>query len=274
MRAPARARGTLDASPTFPFSCSPDTVYNNLAAMLSEKPWRPDEVIFFCGSQLMCLCLGAVIIGVLDKVGVTAFKLPDGFGAVVVSTLSFQGATWGLIAFFLWQKDVDWRDFFGLRNSRWARALGWAILAVVILLPVLGELQALFASLLTRLGHPPGKEMAVQLVENTKSLWSRVYMGVFAVVLAPVAEEFIFRGMLFPFIRQLGYLRLAWLGVSALFALIHWDGATFVPLFVLALALTWLYVKTGNLLAPIAAHALFNAVNFAVLMTGDQAPVQ
>jgi hypothetical protein len=84
-------------------------------------------------------------------------------------------------------------------------------------------------------------------------------------VIAPVAEEFIFRGMLFPFVRQLGHPRLAWFGVSALFALIHDDRAIFVPLFVLALALTWLYEKTGNLLAPIAAHALFNAANLVLL---------
>ena len=38
-----------------------------------------------------------------------------------------------------------------------------------------------------------------------------------------------------------------------------------MPLFVLALALTWLYEKTDNLLAPIAAHSLFNAANLVVL---------
>jgi membrane protease YdiL (CAAX protease family) len=87
-------------------------------------------------------------------------------------------------------------------------------------------------------------------------------------VLAPVAEEFIFRGMLYPFVKQLGWPRLAWIGVSFAFALIHDDAATFVPLFVLALALTWLYEKTDNLLAPIAAHSLFNAANLVILCFG------
>ncbi len=97
-------------------------------------------------------------------------------------------------------------------------------------------------------------------------MWTIVYLGVFAVVIAPVAEEFIFRGMLFPFVKQLGFPKLAWFGVSALFALIHLNAPTFVPLFVFALALTWLYEWTDNLLAPITAHALFNAANFAVLL--------
>ena len=84
-------------------------------------------------------------------------------------------------------------------------------------------------------------------------------------MLAPVAEEFVFRGVLFPFVRQLGRPKLAWLGVSLLFALVHANVAAFLPLFVLALALTWLYEKTDNLLAPIAAHSLFNAANLVIL---------
>ena len=86
-------------------------------------------------------------------------------------------------------------------------------------------------------------------------------------MLAPVAEEFIFRGVLFPFVKQLGYPKLAWFGVSFLFALIHVNAPTLVPLFVLALVLTWLYQKTDCLLAPIAAHSLFNTANLIILFT-------
>jgi membrane protease YdiL (CAAX protease family) len=71
--------------------------------------------------------------------------------------------------------------------------------------------------------------------------------------------------MLYPLVKQLGRPRLAWFGVSFLFALIHWDAAAFVALFLLALALTWLYEKTDNLLVPITAHAFFNAVNLILL---------
>jgi hypothetical protein len=126
-------------------------------------------------------------------------------------------------------------------------------------------LQQVSAVVLTKLGWPPEDQMAVTLLANTKSWWMRIYLGVFAVALAPVAEEFIFRGMLYPFVKQLGWPRLAWIGVSFAFALIHDDAATFVPLFVLALALTWLYERTDNLLAPITAHSLFNAANLVIL---------
>jgi membrane protease YdiL (CAAX protease family) len=41
--------------------------------------------------------------------------------------------------------------------------------------------------------------------------------------------------------------------------------AIFLPLLVLAVILTFLYEHTGNLLAAITAHAVFNAMNFATL---------
>ena len=39
------------------------------------------------------------------------------------------------------------------------------------------------------------------------------------------------------------------------------------PLLLLALLLTWLYEKSGNLLAPISAHVAFNALNFVVFFS-------
>jgi membrane protease YdiL (CAAX protease family) len=233
--------------------------------MLSAKPWRGEVVLQFCGAQLFCFCLGLIMAGLLQKAGFAAFRPPDGFGAVLLGTLGFQGAAWLLILFFLRQHQVGWREALGFRGPQLPHTLLLAGLAVIVLLPVALGLQQVSAVVLTKLGWPPEEQIAVTLLANTKSWGMRIYLGVFAVVLAPVAEEFIFRGMLYPFVKQLGWPRLAWVGVSFAFAFIHYDAATFVPLFVLALALTWLYEKTDNLLAPIAAHSLFNGANLVLL---------
>jgi hypothetical protein len=233
--------------------------------MLSAKPWRGEAVLQFCGAQLLCFCLGLMISGLLQKAGLAAFQPPDGFGAVLLATLGFQGAAWLLILFFLRQHQTGWREAFGVYGPQLPRALLLALLLAIAILPVAWGLQFLSVDVLTRAGWPPEEQLAVTLLANTKSWWMRVYLGAFAVVLAPVAEEFIFRGILYPFVKQLGWPRLAWIGVSFAFALIHDDAATFVPLFVLALALTWLYEKTDNLLAPIVAHALFNTANLVLL---------
>jgi membrane protease YdiL (CAAX protease family) len=239
--------------------------------MLSEKPWRTEAVLQFCGAQIFCLCLGIATLGLLHKFGVHGFESDEDLGSVMVGTLCMQGVAWLLILFFLRQHGVGWMNAFGFRGPRISHpfllTLGFIFVFLVVLL-----LQWISINVLEKLGLPPENEAAVRLLTDAKSTWTIVYLGIFAVVIAPVAEEFIFRGMLFPFVRQLGFPRLAWFGVSALFALIHLNLPTFVPLFVLALALTWLYERTDNLLAPITAHALFNAANFVVLLWQIQHP--
>ena len=233
--------------------------------MLSPKPWRVETVILLFAGILSCLCMGIVTVGVLRKLGVEGFTSANSFGSVVVATLSFQGVAWGLIYFFVRIHGLDWRDAFGLRNPDLLKSLIIAILVLGLALPVVLFLQALSYQVLVHLGWQPTSERAVQLLADTHSLATKIYLGFFAVVIAPVAEEFIFRGVLFPFIKQRGWPKLAWIGVSLLFAAIHFNLPTFLPLFVLALAFTWIYDKTDCLLASITAHSLFNATNLVVL---------
>jgi hypothetical protein len=93
----------------------------------------------------------------------------------------------------------------------------------------------------------------------------RAIMGIVVIGIAPVGEELLFRGILYPAIKQAGFPHLALWGTSLLFAAIHANLAKFVPLLVLALVLTQLYERTNNLLAPIGAHVVFNALNFVLI---------
>ena len=263
--------------------------------MLSPKPWRVEAVMQLIAGVLICLCLGVASIGILRQAGVAAFQSPDSFACVLVATLSFQGATWVLMFIFLKFHGVDWRAALGFRNKNLPGALLLAVGVLVAILPVVLGLQQLSVMALEQIGWQPEDQHAVGLLVNAKSSWMRGYLALFAVVLAPVAEEFIFRGVLFRFIKQIHSLALvrcirqcglptfawyasrrgfwracAWIGVSLLFALIHVNVPTLVPLFVLALALTWLYEKTDCLLASITVHSLFNAANLAVLFLLNQ----
>jgi len=215
---------------------------------------------------LACPCLGVVAMGLLQQAGVGVFKTPDSFANVLLGTLSFQGAAWVLIYLFLRYHEVDWRDAFGLRNPRLKPSLVLALGVLAVALPVVLGLQQASALVMEKLGWLPEGQEAVDLFIKNKSWWLRGYLAVFAMVLAPVAEEFVFRGLLYPFLKQLGRPRLAWLGVSFLFAVIHANLPTLLPLFIFALLLTWLYEKTDCLLAPILAHSLFNTANLVILL--------
>jgi membrane protease YdiL (CAAX protease family) len=239
--------------------------------MLSPKPWRAETVILLIAAVFFCLCCGALLNEGLRHARVGGFTADESPGTILIATLSFHGAVWLLLLPFCWVHHVDWRDVLGWHDPKLKAALKLALLTLVVVAPVVMALEYVSVLVLTFLKWPLEDEQAVALITNTQSLWLRVYLGFFAVVLAPVAEEFIFRGTLYPLVKQWGFPRLAWIGVSLVFALIHQSAQTFVPLFVFALALTWLYEKTDNLLAPITVHSLFNAANLVLLLLPGQA---
>ena len=107
---------------------------------------------------------------------------------------------------------------------------------------------------------PQAAEQALAVVEP----WLAV---VSIVVLAPIAEEVFFRGVAFNALLRERGRRWAYLGSAALFAVIHLSLVALLPIFLLGLALAWVYVRTGNLLAPIAMHAVVNGITvlFALL---------
>jgi membrane protease YdiL (CAAX protease family) len=98
-------------------------------------------------------------------------------------------------------------------------------------------------------------------------------MLVLAGVVAPVAEETIFRGYLYGVLkRYLGGVG-AGLFTAALFAAMHMNVAALPALFLLAICLTLAYEATGSLLVNISMHAFFNlSMLVAILILAPHAP--
>lgn len=192
-----------------------------------------------------------------------AGRAPGETGALraVVSALSFQGLGLIFVGRFLCEHGSTWSEGFGFRKGG-RIALLYGVLAACLFLPVSQLLQRASAELMARLHVTVGIQAPVQALQNSSTWLDFVALGVVTIGLAPLAEEILFRGILYPAIKQSGFPRVALWVTSLLFAAIHVNLATFLPLLVLALMLTWLYEKTDNLLAPIAAHSLFNALNF------------
>jgi membrane protease YdiL (CAAX protease family) len=233
--------------------------------MLSKKPWQPEFVLLFGAAMFACYGFVSVAVLLLHNSGLAGFKNLDDFGFTLLGTLGIEGPAWIFIFIFLRLHQVNWRDAFGLRNPDLKKSLLLAVGVLALALPLVWLLQNFSAAALEKLGWPVENQRAVELMLLAKSFWFHAYLGFFAVVIAPVAEEFVFRGMLYPFVKQRGSPRAAWFGVSAIFAGIHFDAGTFLPLFALALVLTWLYEKTNCLAASVAAHSLFNATNLVAL---------
>ena len=84
--------------------------------------------------------------------------------------------------------------------------------------------------------------------------------------MAPAVEEIFFRGILYTAFRGRGWPRIGLWVTSVVFAMIHANLMTFLPLLFFALVLTWQYERTGNLLAPVCTHSLFNTTNYLWLV--------
>jgi len=115
-------------------------------------------------------------------------------------------------------------------------------------------------------GDPGGSNPLLELVLKSHNLPALACFGFTAVVLAPLFEETIFRGVLLPVAgRELGN---GW-GVlisAAVFGVAHLSLGELPPLFVLGLGLGWLRLSSGRLGACVLMHALWNGLTFTNLV--------
>jgi membrane protease YdiL (CAAX protease family) len=234
--------------------------------ILLRQPWNLENSMSRVVVLVGCLYAGLFLGAWAQQL---ASPVPAGIsvGQMLIATLSFQGATLVLIVPFLRRHQVSWREAFGFDNH-WRQASFLGLIALCLFLPVGRGLQLAIIELMQRIPHfpiRPVEQEAVQTLRIAASWVDRLALGAVTILLAPVAEEMLFRGILYPWIKQAGFPRLALWGTSIIFAAIHQNLVAFLPLLLLALLLAALYEKTNNLLAPITAHASFNAVNFALL---------
>ena len=93
-----------------------------------------------------------------------------------------------------------------------------------------------------------------------------------ASVAAPVFEEIIFRGFLLPSLTRYFPLWGAIAFSSLLFSVAHLNLSEVLPLMTLGMVLGFVYTRSGNLLAPILLHSLWNGSTlFTLFLLGSGA---
>ncbi|HEY1428304.1 MAG TPA: CPBP family intramembrane glutamic endopeptidase [Candidatus Tumulicola sp.] len=121
-------------------------------------------------------------------------------------------------------------------------------------------------ALVDALAHADHQQQAVEIFKALHDRTAIIVFALFAVVLAPVAEETIFRVFAFNFGARYGGF---WLGapVSAvLFGLAHGDAFAAIPLALGGVVLCGVYYRSRNAYASMISHGLFNAFSIAGLL--------
>lgn len=75
-----------------------------------------------------------------------------------------------------------------------------------------------------------------------------------------------FRGFMLPTLSKYMPRPISLLLTSAVFAILHFSVQRFIPLVLLGLILGFIYMRTRNLVAPIALHSVWNMYIFYNLL--------
>ncbi len=152
---------------------------------------------------------------------------------------------------------------FGSSPSRPMRHVWLVPLAALIatgLCPLIAEVSVAGLTWLDPTFTVPVHPTLLALHDKEVSVWLVWGLWFGAAVVAPLAEEFFFRG--FVQTMFVGVLDRRWSAIvltSIAFGMVHYPQPHAVPaLIFLSLLLGYAYERTGSLMAPVAIHALFN----------------
>ena len=153
-------------------------------------------------------------------------------------------------------------------NGRLARCAKLALFSALPICLIAFGLNWACDEILSRLANIDlaDQDLVKVVASNTLSPSSKTILYTFVLLEAPLLEEPLFRGVIFGGFSKIMPIWLAMALSGFLFAFVHVNAATFIPLWFLGIAFAWLYVRTGTLLAPMAVHFIFNAINLTLCL--------
>src|SRR5829696_370176 len=257
----------MDAVGTPPFPhAHPDPVGDHpelppgVTPAASRRPrWRPLSALLALVGGLVAALTGAVVIGLLAAP--FGADLSDPPGSVTILGTVWQDLCFiGAALFFARaaERPRPWQ--FGLRRTRLWPAVGWAVVAWL-------SFYVFTAAFVGILGLDPQEDDLPEQLGVDGNALALVVVAILVAVIAPVAEEFFFRGFVFGALRNWKGTWPAAVLTGLIFGGIHAgssDPAYLVPLAAFGLALCLLYVKTGSLYPCIGLHCANNSVAFGV----------
>lgn len=250
-----------------------DSVVGPLRVMAGESPWILLAIL------LVSLSTGALAAQVVvDTWDVSKTHQPF----VVTIAMSMVGAAMALAGVRLFKQGglrsigLEWRTL-------WP-ALTQAAGGFLLVLPVV-YLVAMIAQVIAEaLGRPPEPHGLLEAIGTSANPVATMVLVSAAVIVAPIYEELMFRGLLQTMLMRLltgprdpelpvgSRVQGRWQAIlitSLLFSAAHRELAFIPPLFVLSAGLGYAYERTGRLWVPMGMHALFNATQigwFVVLL--------
>lgn len=142
---------------------------------------------------------------------------------------------------------------------------GWGIRAVAIALisfPLVGGVSWLQQQITGQSFQNPQLEI---LSPPVFSWWAYLGTLFIAGVLAPLAEEITFRGLLFRWLDERYGFTIGIVVSAFAFSILHGIPGLIPAIMVLGAVLAWTYARTGSIWVPIIVHGTYNAIVTTIL---------
>jgi CAAX protease family protein len=167
---------------------------------------------------------------------------------VIVTLLQFRGFDVGTLA--------------GFFRISFFRTLGTGAILLFFAYPLIG-----FSEVINQrfFGGGSSKQTIVEFFSASRTIEERIMIIVFAVAIAPIVEEFVFRFFIYGVLRRYVGCLLGVILSSLLFAAAHAHFPSFVPLFVLGSCFAIAYEWSGSILVSMTMHSLFNSLTLTAL---------
>ncbi|MDX6765747.1 MAG: CPBP family intramembrane glutamic endopeptidase [Candidatus Methylacidiphilales bacterium] len=196
---------------------------------------------------------------------VSVFLLSMALLVLAAGPLVYPASVILTIAFLLLCK-TDLRQLWNFERNDLRTSPGLAVTVYLAALPLVGLLLLLSLAVGSHFGWPMESQKPVQMFLQARSPMVIAGIILLACVLAPVAEELLFRGFLYPWLKgRIG--RTPALALTSLaFGLAHLHWSSFLSLAFFGLVLNLVYDQTGKLAHSMALHATFNLVTCGMLL--------
>jgi hypothetical protein len=250
--------GPPEAPPAHPAPPYPPELPAGVVPGDGRPAWKPSSAWL----ALVASLAFAVVVGGLVAAAITAAaggELDDAPPGALISSTFLQDVGFIAVPIFfaaMVARPRPWQ--FGLRRTRLWPAAGWVAATYLAFL--------VFSAVFVTVFGVDAEEDLPQDLGVEDSDVALVASALLICVMAPVAEEFLFRGFMFPALRRWRGTWPAAIIVGSLFGLIHVAGSPieFIPLLMFfGIALCLLYARTKSLYPCIALHALNNSVAFS-----------
>src|SRR5579863_8285045 len=219
-----------------------------------EPVWDYLDLALFLGAILPSLALAALFSRT------TRMVAPAYFGSDAVRTLVFQSFMYVFLVGALYLV-IAWRY-----GEPFLPSLGWTFpIPRALLVLVAGPVLAIALSALGAVLRTPSDSSEIEVLIKSRASLAAVML--FGVVLAPIFEEMLFRGFLFPLLaRSMG----PWLGIlltAVPFALLHgaqnhWAWQPVALIGIAGIAFGYVRYKTGSTTTAFLMHSAYNAMGF------------